>query len=76
MSIEVTDRYDILGPPNGCKGPCEGTGWVPVKGRNMTTEGIQSPLETDPVLLALWNKAEEENPTTDGYHFVPCPTCS
>lgn len=32
MAIEFVDRYTAMGPPNGCKGPCEGTGWVPVIG--------------------------------------------
>jgi len=28
--VVVADRYSVFGPPNGCDGPCEGTGWVPV----------------------------------------------
>lgn len=69
QQIEITDRYKALGMPypdakTMCKGQCEGTGVVPIY-RD----------ETDPVFLALWGKAEKDNPSDDGYHFVKCPDC-
>ena len=60
----ITDRYDALGPPNGCPGPCEGTGWVPVR-----------ETDPDPTLARLWGQAEAESGSADGWHLVPCPEC-
>jgi hypothetical protein len=61
------DRYSALGPSNGCKGPCEGTGWVPVRA------GARGEL------LARWRTAHDTRCTggtnCDGWHFVPCPEC-
>ena len=89
-AIEYNDRYgDGAITPNGCEGPCEGMGWVPVylsRGdfkRHQLRRRIPSydtvfPVddEADPVLIARWEAAEREGPPThDGYHFVPCPTC-
>jgi hypothetical protein len=65
VELVFTDRYDIFGPPNGCTGQCEGTGVVPIQ------EG-----EQDPVFKQLWEEAEAEHPSDDGWHFVPCPECS
>ena len=60
-----TSRYDALGPPNGCDGQCEGTGFVPIHAD-----------ETDPEWKAVWDESEKENPTDDGWHFVRCPKCN
>jgi len=64
--IEFTSRYDVLGPPNGCDGDCEGTGWIPVR-----------ESDTDPTLAALWQAAHAKphGEPCDGWHFVPCPKC-
>lgn len=68
-SFQFFDRYDALGiprpdPATMCKGPCEGTGLVPI-----------SRDETDPELRRRWDVAEQESPSDDGWHFVVCPTC-
>jgi hypothetical protein len=68
-SFQAFDRYDALGiprpdPATMCKGPCEGTGVVPI-----------SRDETDPELRRRWDVAEQENPADDGWHFVVCPAC-
>jgi hypothetical protein len=78
--IEYSDRYTALGiQPNGCGGPCEGTGWVPLNEK-----------EKDPILRDLWMKAHDEanhEPLSpeqvtanviDGsdWHFVVCPVCA
>lgn len=62
--FEFTSRYDALGPPNGCTGDCEGTGWVP------TQTG-------DPAYQALWDAAHAKphSEPCDGWHFVRCPQC-
>jgi len=67
--MQFTDRYQALGmpyphPDTMCKGQCEGTGWVPVNAD-----------ETDPVFRGLWQEAEAESPSDDGWHFVQCPDC-
>ena len=67
--MEFTDRYKALGipypdPKTMCKGPCEGTGVVPVGAG-----------ETTPVLYTLWLAAEAKEPSDDGWHFVTCPDC-
>lgn len=67
--IEFSDRYTALGipypdPKTMCLGQCEGTGFVPIHAR-----------EKDPVFVSLWKKAEEREPTDDGWHFVTCPAC-
>jgi len=69
VKITVTDRYDALGmappdPKTMCGGQCEGTGWVPVHGD-----------DRDEPWRDLWLKAEKEEPTDDGWHFVACPDC-
>lgn len=70
MNIEFTDRYKAMGipypdPDTMCLGPCEGTGYVPVNRE-----------DDNPIYNALWQKAEKEKPTDDGWHFVTCPMCS
>lgn len=64
-TLVFADRYTDLGPPNGCAGPCEGTGVVPV-----------TRAEQDPALALLWARAEAEHPSDDGWHFVACPDCN
>ena len=80
MAFEFTDRYDALGieppdPETVCRGHCEGSGIIPVKGGPSKDGGIECALETDPVLLDLWRKAEDERVSGDGWHFVKCPEC-
>lgn len=70
VQIEFRDRYQALGiplpdPKTVCSGDCEGTGVVPI-----------FEDETDPVYRQLWEKAEKEKPSNDGWHFVTCPTCN
>ena len=67
--MEFTDRYKALGipypdPKTMCKGDCEGTGFVPIKSD-----------EADPVYAGLWEAAEAEKATDEGYHLVTCPRC-
>src|SRR5260221_237340 len=76
--MEFTDRYKALGipypdPETTCKGPCEGTGFVPIKAG-----------ESDPVYRALWQEAHLNHCTPfqemregkcDGWHFVRCQDC-
>jgi len=57
-------RNEIFGPDNGCE-CCSGTGWMPVTKSNM-----------DEPLRSLWVQAEEDTPTEDGFHLVPCPKCN
>lgn len=69
VGLAFTDRYNALGIPQPdpmtmCKGQCEGTGWVPV-----------CEDEQEEPFRSLWQQAEAEGPTDDGWHFVPCPTC-
>ena len=68
--VAFTDRYEALGvsypdPETMCRGECEGTGWVPVKKD-----------DKDTTFRALWEAAEKESPTDDGWHFVRCPVCA
>ena len=74
-TIEFTDRYKALGirdpdPETVCKGPCEGTGIVP----------IHRDEKNYPYYLA-WNVAHREcgkswwSEPCDGWHFVRCRTC-
>lgn len=85
-SVTFTDRYDALGiprpdPKTMCKGPCEGTGIVPVcyadpKPGQLTLVRVRD--ESDPEEVELrrrWRVAEQENPADDGWHFVTCPVC-
>lgn len=86
--IEFTDRYEALGikkpdPEKMCKGHCEGTGYYPAfnpefkfpeDDRTHCYPTDKTPLE--PVILALWQAAEAENPTDDGWHFIECPDCN
>lgn len=80
--IEFTDRYQALGLPypdplTMCQGQCEGTGMVPVYMRKGDERSqVHGPDETDPGLIALWEKAEEVNIALDGWHFVVCPDCN
>lgn len=71
--MEFTDRYQALGmpypdPATMCKGPCEGTGVVPV-----TADDLSGPR-----FAALWHEAHAKPhaETCDGWHFVVCPDCA
>lgn len=71
--IEITDRYTALGiplpdPKTMCKGQCEGTGVVPIH--------EEHPNDEEGEWHDLWLKAEADESTTDGYHFVTCPACN
>lgn len=76
---EFTCRYDVLGPPNGCHGDCEGTGLIP----HFEQSAVSSPMaawrnrrdDDPPIYRVLWYLMEATDPTDDGWHFVPCPTC-
>lgn len=68
--MEFTDRYQALGipypdPDTMCKGDCEGTGVVPVKGDDLL----------DPRYRKAWDEAEAKEHADDGWHFVQCPEC-
>lgn len=86
VGMDFTDRYKALGmpypdPDKMCKGPCEGAGIVPVKGRLTGHGGGEIvPMEPDnpenAELLRLWQQYENESPSDDGWQFVPCPVCS
>jgi hypothetical protein len=64
LKIIATDRYSVL-RHGSCNGPCEGTGWVPVKKD-----------DRNPVLRKLWKQAHQRSRhKCDGWHFVKCPRC-
>lgn len=80
--IEFFDRYTALGiprpdPATMCKGPCEGTGLVPVQrprdGDLFVAPDPDAKMEEE--LMRRWEEAESKNPSDDGWHFVTCPTC-
>ena len=78
--IELVDRYSFLGPPSGCPGPCEGTGWVPVycafaDMSRLSDERFPYKSERDPELRRRWLEADRRGPSRDGWHFVKCPLC-
>lgn len=82
--FEVADRYDVMGPPNGCDGPCDGTGVVPVPPpapRHLADVWCEDAAWTsdDDESVALreaWRAAEAAHESDDGWHFVPCPRCT
>jgi hypothetical protein len=68
--IQFTSRYDVFGPPSGCDGDCEGTGWIPIASD-----------ETDETYHALWlaaHNAPDAHPyePCDGWYFIRCPKCN
>lgn len=86
--IEFTDRYAALGmdlpdPKTMCKGPCEGTGVVPIKGEGWEQKkrgmgglvSLGGPSSVDPRYQKLWDEAEAKQETDDGWHFVKCLDC-
>jgi len=84
-ALEFTDRYDALGidhpdPKTCCKGHCEGTGYVPIENPDWIKEnnpnGCYLEEGWEEPWITLWNEAEEEHPTDDGWHFVVCPDCN
>lgn len=74
-------RYDVLGPPNGCSGDCEGTGVIPhAEYLNPPRPGEARTIDNDndpPIYRAMWLILESRQPNADGdcYHFIPCPMC-
>ena len=64
--FEFVSRYgdSLLDPDTMCKGQCEGTGWVPIADNDY-----------DEPWRSLWLKAEQREPTDDGWHFAECPEC-
>jgi len=79
-SFTSTDRYEAIGMPRPdpktmCDGQCEGTGFVPVYMAGEKPRAVHPEDETDPLLIALWQVAEDEKPAEDGWHFVKCPDC-
>jgi hypothetical protein len=70
-TITIADRYSALGPPSTCKGPCEGTGWVPVH----RDGSVRRERKVSAELSRRWEAAEKAKPTKDGWHFVACPRC-
>lgn len=65
--MDFTSRYgsSLPDPATMCHAECEGTGWVPIH-----RDDMEEPWHT------LWQEAEAQAPTDDGYHFVRCPTCN
>ena len=87
-SAKFGDRYSALGmdlpdPKTMCKGPCEGTGVVPIKGfaweqKAKGMGGLVSmggPSSADERYQKLWDEAEAKEATDDGWHFVKCLDC-
>jgi len=58
--FEFVSRYgdSLLDPDTMCKGQCEGAGWVPIADNDY-----------DEPWRRLWLKAEQREPTDDGWHF-------
>lgn len=80
LEIEPVDRYEGIGYPDPatvCDGECEGLGVIPVYMRagDKRIGGAFPEDETDPDLVAVWEKAENDSPAEDGWHFVQCPVC-
>lgn len=85
---EFTDRYKAMGIPypdakTMCKGPCEGTGVVPIKGEGWEQKqgvgGLVSmggPSSMNVEYQKRWQAAEEKEATDDGWHFVKCADCN
>jgi hypothetical protein len=83
--IEFIDRYSVFGPPNGCKGDCEGTGFIPwreptgkpdVDARMGGVESVAHLRDIKaPIYRVIWYLVEAKQATDDGYHFIPCPQC-
>ncbi|MEK6878627.1 MAG: hypothetical protein AABY22_03415 [Nanoarchaeota archaeon] len=77
MQIEFTDRYGG-NPPSwlrGCFDDCEATGYVPIKKRGTGLDQVFRNEKKEKIYDALWDQAEKESPSDDGYHFVKCPSC-
>lgn len=84
--LTFTDRYDVMGPPNDCKGDCEGTSWIPVRESDDNPEYVRrwwrghakecSPLgRLRNFLLYFWRDPGYSVQGCDGYHFIRCPDC-
>lgn len=79
---EFVSRYDALGPPNGCRSDCEGTGVIPMHGGAMAAptaaDAVCRTVQTTPdpkIYRVLWALLEAQKPAEDGWHFIPCPAC-
>lgn len=82
-TIEFTDRYQALGipypdPETMCGGQCEGTGVIPVNFREPAPGDCYFVYsdEKDALYRPLWDAAEAECPSDDGYQFIKCPDCA
>ena len=60
------DRYNerYPNPETICLGPCDGMGCFPVNRNNKKAD-----------YKRLWDEAEKEKPSDDGWHIVRCPDC-
>lgn len=66
LPMAIRERQKILGSNYGnCDGPCYGSGFIPIH-RNETE---------DPYHL-LWEQAEKELCSFEGWHWVKCPYCN
>jgi len=88
VEVEFTDRYKALGIPypkkeTMCLGQCEGTGLVPIYGKNYIDPRTNAcrPAEElgqssqDEAYQKLWDEAEAREATDDGWHFIKCLDC-
>jgi hypothetical protein len=79
LELKFTSRYDVFGPPNGCKGQCEGTGFIPHSEpcEANAKQSVRAAVTQDepPIYRVLWYLAEAKAATDDGWHFIPCPDC-
>lgn len=83
--FEFACRYDVLGPPNGCQGQCEGTGMIPHAEYLRPAKPGELRRARDenepPIYRVLWFLMEAVKPSNfyphedDAYHFIPCPDC-
>jgi hypothetical protein len=81
-AVEFVDRYQALGipypdPETMCHGQCEGTGFIPVNFREPGPGDCYHVYsdEKDALYRPLWEAAEAESPSDDGYQFIKCPDC-
>lgn len=87
-TVEFMDRYKAMGIPypkkeTMCLGQCEGTGLVPIYGKNYIDPRTNTvrpaddlgPSSQDEEYQRLWDEAEKDHPTDDGWHFIKCIDC-
>lgn len=83
VSTRYGDGADALPDPEAmCPGDCEGMGVVPIDRSIMGLDaldgeavGILYSPEDVALYRPLWEEAEAQEPSEDGWHFVKCPTC-